>query len=108
MNSKYKSKLKSDRHETAAIFILLIGFHGESIEERMLIVLGSVGGFGFGRFAVQGGEEFLGGRRCRHRSLENDVLGTQVLLVQVLVAVLIGRRVEPSSEMPAKSPRERE
>src|SRR4029077_1721779 len=39
---------------------------------------------------VQGGEEFLGGRRCRHRSLENDVFGSYVLAVQILVAILVG------------------
>jgi hypothetical protein len=51
---------------------------------------GSAGGFGFGGFAVQGGEEFLGGRRCGHCALENDVLGTQALVVQLLVGVLVG------------------
>jgi len=43
------------------------------------LLRGSVGGFTFGRFAVQGGEEFLGGSRWRHRSLENDVLGSHIL-----------------------------
>jgi hypothetical protein len=49
--------------------------------KRCAFIRGSVGGFAFGRFAVQGREEFLGGRRCRHCSLENDVLGTYVFAI---------------------------
>src|SRR5260370_28046048 len=50
----------------------------------------SVGGFSLGRFGVQGGEEFLRSWGRRHRSLKNDVLGTQLLAVQILVAPLVG------------------
>src|SRR5215470_3537138 len=55
-----------------------------------MVNLRSVGGFRFGRFAVQGGKQFLGGRRWKDSSLENDVLGTHVLVVQILVAILVG------------------
>ena len=50
----------------------------------------SIVGLGFGRFAVQRGEQFLGGRRWRNRSLENDIFGTYVLVIQVFVAILVG------------------
>ena len=61
------------------------------------------------RSLLQRGQQNLGAGRHRHGILEHDVLGTRFLPVEVLVgAALSGRNVEPSREIPANNPRERE